>query len=118
MQAVEDADNALPQRSTSDNAVVNNYQIIHMGYKASVSNIVHMGGQVVPAVSFGNKGTQLDIFDSHFLTTDTPRQDFFQFLVVGVVSQSLYLLYFQLIQIIVESFQQSIEGHFCRIRYK
>lgn len=49
-----------------------------MRYQTTVSNIVHMGGQVIPAVAFGDKGTQLDILDGHFLATDTPGQDFFQ----------------------------------------
>ena len=86
MQAVEDADNALFQCSSPDDAVINNNQIIDMRYQTTVSNIVHMGGQVIPAVAFGDKGTQLDILDGHFLATDTPGQDFFQFLVVGVMS--------------------------------
>ena len=118
MQTVEDTDNALSQRSTPDDAVINNHQIIHMRYQTTVSDIVHMGGQIIPAVALGDKGTQLDILDGYFLATDTPRQDFFQFLVIGMMSQSLYFLYFQFIQIIVESFQQSIESHFRRIGYK
>ena len=77
-----------------------------------------MGSQIIPTVAFGDKGTQLDILDGYFLATDTPGQDFFQFLVIGMMPQSLYLLYFQFIQIIVESFQQSIESHFRRIGYK
>ena len=111
MQTIKNTDNALFQCSSPDDAVINNNQIIHMRYQTTVSNIVHMGGQVIPAVAFGDKGTQLDILDGHFFATDTPGQDFFQFLVIGMMSQSLYLLYFQFIQIIVESFQQSIESH-------
>ena len=60
-----------------------------MRYQTTVSNIVHRGGQVIPAVAFGDKGTQLDILEGHFFATDTPGQDFFQFLVIGMMSQSL-----------------------------
>ena len=78
-QTVKNTDDALLQGRSAHDAVVDNHQIILLRNKASVSDVVYVGGQVIAAVAFGNEGTQLDVFDSHFLTADALGKNLFQF---------------------------------------
>ncbi len=71
MQAVQDTDNTLFQGCSANNAIIYYNQIINEWFDTSVSYIVHMGGQVVTAVAFGDKGTQLYVFNRYFFGTDT-----------------------------------------------
>ena len=77
-----------------------------------------MGGKVVPAVSFGNEGTQLDVLDGHFLAPYAPRQDMLQFVVAGTMPQGGNLLHLLLVEVVVQSLQHAVEGDFRRIGYE
>ena len=118
IQTVKDTDDALFQRCSPHNAVVYNHQIVYVRHQTSIRNVVHMSRQVIAAVAFGNKRTQLDVLYRHFLTADAPRKDSLQFIVTGVVSQLLYLSHLQFIKVVVESFEHTIKRHLRRVRYK
>ena len=77
-----------------------------------------MGGKVVPAVSFGNEGTQLDVLDCHFLAPYAPRQDMLQLVVAGTMPQGGNLLHLLLVEVVVQSLQHAVEGDFRRIGYE
>ena len=118
MQPVQNTDDTLFQRRTTHDTVINNHQIIFVRNKTSVSNVVYVCCQIIAGVTFGNERTQLDIFNSHLFTTDTLGKNLFQFAVTGFMSQCFDPLYLQLVQIIVKTFQHTIEGYFGRIGNK
>ena len=118
MQAVEDADDALFQRSPAHDAVVDDHQVVLVGIHAPVSDVIHMRGQIVPAVAFRNERTQFDVLDSHFLATDILAQDAFELLMSGLMPQRFYLGNLGLVQICLESVQHAIKGDFRRVRNK
>ena len=72
--------------------------------------------QVIPAIALGNESAQLDIFDSHFLRTDTAGQNHFQFIVIRMMSQARNLPHLLFIQIIVQPLKHTVKCHLCRIR--
>jgi len=74
-----------------------------------------MRHQIVAGIAFGDKRAQLDILPCHLLRSHIIIQDALQFLVGGDMSERLYLLDFLLIHISLESVEQSIVGHFCRV---
>ena len=115
LQTVKDADDALLQGGSAHYRVVDDDQIIHSRDKASVSDVVHMGGKVVPAVSFGYEGTQLDVLDGYLLAPYAPRQDMFQLVVAGTMPQGGNLLHLLLVEVVVQSLQHSVKSNFCRI---
>ena len=71
-----------------------------------------MSGKVVAAVAFGYESAELDVLDSHFFATDAFAENFHEVVVLRLVSQSLYFLYFLKIKVVVESFEHAIESHF------
>ena len=110
MQAVEDTDDALLQRSAPHDAIVNDNQIISVWNQASVSDVINMGGKVIPRISFGNEGAELDVLYRHFLAPDTLRKDLLQFGMAGLMPERFDALHFKLVQVIVESFNQQLSG--------
>lgn len=86
MQTVENANDALFQGRAAYNAVINDDQVVFAGHKATISNVVHMCGQVISCIAFGNEGTELDIFDGNLFASDALRKDFLQLLMVWLVS--------------------------------
>ena len=103
------------QGSTTHNTVIDNHQIIDTGDKASVSNVIYVSSQIIPTVSLCNKGTELYVFYSHFLTADTAGKNNFQLLHTGIVSQCSNLAYLFFIQIIIQPLQHSVESNFSRV---
>ena len=112
LQTVENADDTLLQSRSSYNTVIDDYQVVFLWHEASVGNIIYVGCQVVAGISFCNKGTQLNILDGYLLASDALRKNLFQFFMTRRVTQGLDLLDFKLVQVIVQSFQHSIESYF------
>lgn len=77
-----------------------------------------MAGQVVTAVSLGNKGTQFYILDRYFFTADTHRQDLFQFFLLKQEAAIGDPFLFLLVQIFVHALLQPEVGDLRRIRDK
>ena len=77
-----------------------------------------MGGKVITAVALGDESTQLDVFDGYLFASYATGQDTLQLIVAGIMSQSGNLPDFLLVEVVVQSLQHSVEGHFRRIRYE
>ena len=78
MQAVEDTDDALLQRSAPHDGVWN---------QTSVSDVINMGGKVIPRISFGDEGAEFDVLYRHFLAPDALRKDLLQFGMAGLMPE-------------------------------
>ena len=117
-QTVEDTDNALLQCGTTDDAVIDNHQIVDTCPEAAVCYVIHVCRQIVPAITFGNESTQFDVLDRYLFRTDTARQDHFQFIVVRIMSQIGNLSYLFFIQVIVQPLKHTVKCHLRRIRYE
>ena len=65
MQAVEDFEDALAQRSASHDAVVDDDEVVTVGPQGAVADVVNMGGEVVALAVVGDEGTHLDVFPHH-----------------------------------------------------
>ena len=74
-----------------------------------------MAGKVVARVAFGDKGAELNVLPSHFLTTHVIAKDAFKFLMAGGMIQLFYFLHLLLVHIVLDSLQHTIEGYLCCI---
>ena len=112
MQAIQNTDNTLLQRCPAHNTIIYNHQIIFKRNNTSVGYIIYVGSQIIPAVSFSNKSTQLNILDSNFFCTDTHRKNLFQlfFLEKMTLVGNPFLL--DTVQIIIQFFQHAIISYF------
>ena len=111
MQAIQDADDALSQGRAAHDTVVDHHQVIHERLNAAIGNVIDVGGQVVTAVALGDEGTQLDVFDRHFLAAHPHGEDLLQLLFLQEVTPVGDPLLLQFVQVVVQPLLHSEVGH-------
>ena len=70
-----------------------------------------MGGQVITAVTLGDEGTQLDIFDRYLLAAHPHREDLLQLLLLQEMTPVGDPLLFQLVEVVVQPLLHTEVGH-------
>ena len=110
VQAVENANDALAQRSAAHDAVVDHHEVVNARPDAAVSDVVHVGGEVVAAVALGDEGAHLDVLPRHFLRTYAARKNALEVGVGGSTAEAFYLFDFLLVEIVVKSFHHAVIG--------
>ena len=91
MQTVEDLEDALPERSTSYDRVVDNHEVILIGLQRAVGDVIDVGSKVVALRSFCDEGAQFDVLPHHLLDA-------------------------HLMVHTTHAIRHAIEGHLCRVR--
>ena len=116
MQTVEDAEDTLFQSSTTHDTVIDNHKIIHSCFNATIGHIIYVTRQIIAAISFGNKGTELDILPCYLFRTHKVAKYIIQFFFRRDVIETGYLLYLAFIEILLETAQHAILSHLGCVR--
>ena len=75
MQAIEDAEDALLERGATNNAIVDNDQIVYTWLETLVGDVVDVGSKVVARAVLSDEGAQLDVLPRHFLGSHVLVED-------------------------------------------
>ena len=103
---------AFLQGRASNDAIINNYQVVDTRLDTAIRHVIHMRCQVVTRISLSNERTQLNILPGHLFRAHIIMKDILQFLMCRDASQSLNPFDFLLVYIVFETTQQTIERHF------
>ena len=112
VQAVEHTDNALFERGSANNAVVNHHKIVLVRHNTAVSYIVHVRRQIVAGVAFRNERAQFYVFYRHFLKPNATGENAVQFVGRDFVALADDFLFLERVQILFKTFKHTVECDF------
>lgn len=69
MQTVEYTNDALTESGATHNTVIYNHQIVHIGAKSAVSDVINVRRQIVATAPLGDKRTKFDVLNGNFFMT-------------------------------------------------
>ena len=117
MQSVQNTYDALLQRCSAHDAVVDDDQVVLVGHERAVGDVVDVGGKVVALVALGDEGAQLDVLPGHLLRADVHAHDALHLLLGGLVvaRQFANLAHLLAVQRLLKAAQHAVVGHFGRV---
>ena len=111
VQTVEDADDALAQRSAAHNGIVDNYKIVLVGAQTAVGDVIYVRREVVARIVFGDESAEFDVLDGNFFAADITVANLRQLLPRRLAVKGENLVNLHLVVVLLQALQHSIIRH-------